>query len=169
MFAHGATVFRKPTGFTQGKSSSRATSRRISLNISRPAAIYTCVRRFSHSLFALVALLWLPVSAHCLFEAVPGLEFLRCADETPASHQSARDCNDCCAVEKSHYRAEHVRLTVPTPVLLPVCFVPPASVADTLPAEVSRSLLTTAPPGLPPRWQFLCRTALPVRAPSLAS
>jgi hypothetical protein len=127
------------------------------------------VQRFRNSLFALVAFLWLPVSAHCQLESIPGMDFLRCGDETPASHQPARDCSDCCAIEKSQYRADHVRLTIPTPDLLPVLFTSVVSAADTLPAEVSLVILTVAPPDLPQRWHFLSRAALPVRAPSLAS
>jgi hypothetical protein len=34
---------------------------------------------------------------------------------------------------------------------------------------VSSTTLVSAPPDLPTRWQFAFRTALPVRAPSLAS
>jgi len=142
--------------------------RKIDLNICCPTAIYIRVRRFRNGLFALVASLWLPASAHCQLESVPGLDFLRCADETPASHQSARDCSDCCVVEKSQYRADHSRLILPTPDLLAVLFTSVVSAADKLPAKVSLPILTAAPPDLRQRWHFLSRAALPIRTPSLA-
>ena len=127
------------------------------------------MRRFRNILFVLTALLWLPASVHCQLESLPGLEFLHCDAETPASHDPTEDCRDCCAVEKSQYRAEHDRLTIPAPVLLPVPFAPVLPATAILPAEVSPGIRTLAPPELPQRWHFLTRTAPPVRAPSLAS
>ena len=147
----------------------RPLQRKISLNIRRPTTIYVRVRRFNNTVFALAAFLWLPVSVHCQLESIPGLEFLRCADETPSSQNPAEDCSNCCAVEKSQYRTKHVRLTIPTLDLLPLCFTPALSAADNLPVEVSLGILTAAPPQLRKTWQFASRTALPVRAPSLAS
>ena len=141
----------------------------ISLNISGFAVINTSVRRFRNILFALAALLWLPVSAHCQFESIPGLEFLRCSVETSTAHNSAKDCSNCCAVEDSQYRAEHVRLTIPTPDLFPVFVVPVLSAASALPVEASLGILTAAPPQLLKTWHFTSRMALPARAPSLAS
>ena len=127
------------------------------------------MRRFQNIVFALAAFLWLPVSAHCQLESVPGLEFLRCSIKASDSQQPAKDCSDCCAVEKSQYRAEHHRLTIPTPDLLLLSLAPVLPPATALPAEVSGGFLTAAPPELPTTWQFSARTALPARAPSIAS
>ena len=129
------------------------------------------VRYFRNIFFALAAFLWLPVSAHCQLESVPGLEFLRCAVDIQSARGSSTDCGDsgCCAVEKSQYKAEQLRLTLPPPDLLPVSFVPVVCVENSLPAEVSVGVLTAAPPQLRKTWQFASRTALPVRAPSIAS
>jgi len=142
---------------------------KISLNIRYLATIYVRVRRFKNIVFTLAALIWLPVSAHCQLESVPGLEFLRCSVETADTHTPAKDCTGCCAVEKSQYRTEHVRLTVPTPDLLPLSFTPTLPALASLPAESSVGILTAAPPELPPSRHFLFRTALSPRAPSLAS
>ncbi|MFN3407351.1 MAG: hypothetical protein ACK45B_00010 [Limisphaerales bacterium] len=127
------------------------------------------MRRFTNILTALAALLWLPVSAHCQLEAVSGLEFLRCVEEVPASHHAPEDCNACCAIEKSQYRAEQIRLSAPIPELLPV-FLEPILPSDAkFPAEVSVGILTAAPPELPGSWCNFSRTALPPRAPSFVS
>ena len=127
------------------------------------------MRRFKNLVFALAALLWLPVSVHCQLEAVPGLEFLRCSDEAPTSQPASKDCSDCCAVEKSQYRAEQVRLNLPMPELLPLCFAPALSASETDPVQVFVGVRTAVPPQLLKTWQFASRTALPVRAPSVAS
>ena len=142
---------------------------KISLDICNPDTIYVRVRRFYNLVFALAAFLWLPASAHCQLESVPGLEFLRCSAETADAHQPDKDCRNCCAVEKAHYRAEYLRLTIPAPGVLLLSLATGIPVAERLPAEVSVGLLTAAPPDLSATWQFSSRTALPVRAPSLAS
>jgi len=127
------------------------------------------VRRFGNIVFALAGLLWLPVSVHCQLESILGLEFLRCAVEMSSSHNPDKDCTNCCAVEKSLYRAEQVRLNVRTAVLVPTAAAPALPVANPSPAELHLGILTAAPPELPQSWQFLLRTALPPRAPSLVS
>ncbi|HLP78537.1 MAG TPA: hypothetical protein VK327_16655 [Candidatus Paceibacterota bacterium] len=125
------------------------------------------MRRFRNRLFALAAFFWLPVSAHCLLESVPGLEFLRCEPEASASHDPAKDCSSCCSVEKSQYHAETIRVTVPD--FLPLIATPALPVVRVLPAEVSLGILTAAPPEFPASRHFLLRAALLPRAPSLAS
>lgn len=131
----------------------------------------TGVRRFRHILFALAAFLWLPVAAHCQLESIPGLEFLRCPTGAQSSPGTSGHCGDtgCCTAEKSQYKTEQFRVTLPAPDLLPASSVSVFEVADTLPEEVRLGILTAAPPDLPTSWQFAFRTALPVRAPSIAS
>ena len=116
----------------------------------------------------LAAVLWLPMTLHCQLESIPGLEFLACASD---GQNSKGDCDEggCCAVEKSQYKSEQARLTIPSPGLLPVAFAPVLDVANTLPAEVSLGIFTSAPPELHKTWHFVSRMALPVRAPSIAS
>ena len=125
------------------------------------------VRRFRSIFFALAAFVWLPVSAHCQLEVVTGLEFLRCEPESASSHNPSKDCSNCCSVEKSQYRGEQLRLLIPVPELL--CSAPVMPVVHSFPVEVSLGILTAAPPELSPSWLFLSRTALPIRAPSIAS
>ena len=144
---------------------------RIRLNIFSSDSIYRGVRHFRNIVFTLAAFLWLPASAHCQLESLPGLELFQCAmDEQPGCNPS-QDCGDCgCfAVEKSQYNTTQLRLTIPAPVLQPVCFTSLLPWADTWPAQVSPGILTASPPQLCQTWQFASRTALPVRAPSLAS
>jgi hypothetical protein len=129
------------------------------------------VRFFRNTFFALVAFIWLPASAHCQLETIPGLEFLHCAADMRAADGTRTDCgnNGCCAVEKSRYKAGQLGLTVPSPALLPVSLLPVLDTVNTLPAEVSVGILTAAPPELLQTRHFISRTALPARAPSIAS
>jgi len=129
------------------------------------------VRYFRNTFFALAAFLWLPVSAHCQLETVPGLEFLACQSPSPATGNSNSHCADsgCCSVERSEYTAEQAPFSQPSPDLLVVKSEPVLTLPNTLPAEVSVGILTASPPELPTTWQFASRTALPVRAPSIAS
>jgi hypothetical protein len=123
--------------------------------------------------FALAAFLWLPVSAHCQLEALTGLEFLACEADSSChgDPKSSSDNADCCSVEKSQYQqAAQIRVNLPSTHLLPVVFTALIlPTANALPAEVCGGILTAAPPELLPSRHFLFRTALPVRAPSLAS
>lgn len=121
-----------------------------------------------------MALVWVLLSFHCKFEALPGFEFLRCAAEHQATAQSGAGgdpCDDsgCCTVESAQFRAprQHEHLPVIVLAIVPAhhfgCLEP------VLPEADCRGVLVAAPPELPAPWQFLSRTALPVRAPSLAS
>ena len=126
------------------------------------------MRHFRNIIFALAAFLWLPASAHCQLETIPGLELLRCA----ADGQSPKgDCTDsgCCSVEKSQYKSEQQGVSLQLPALLPMDLTPVLDTVNSLPAEVSVGILTAAPPELSATWHFISRTALPARAPSIAS
>ncbi|MEI7807980.1 MAG: hypothetical protein WCJ07_05800 [Verrucomicrobiota bacterium] len=129
------------------------------------------MRHFRNIVFTLAAFLWLPASAHCHLEAIPGFEFFQCAIDDQPVCDPGKDCNDCgCfALEKSQYNSAQLRLTIPSPVLQPILFLPSPTLVTALPAEVSLGILTAAPPLLLHTWQFAYRTALPARAPSLAS
>ncbi|HEX7653770.1 MAG TPA: hypothetical protein VF607_09705 [Verrucomicrobiae bacterium] len=124
------------------------------------------MRRFRNSFFALVALLWLPASAHCVLEQVPGLSFLKC-EVAAADHTTKGDgCGGCCTVEQSHYRSEIAPLQVPTAAGLIIPCPPLAATQSPVPAEVRQGILTAAPPLCSSSRHFLVRTALPVRAPA---
>lgn len=146
-------------------------TQKISLNIYWLLGISIRVRHFRSILFALVAFLWLPVSAHCQLETVPGLEFLACQSAGPASGNPNSHCADsgCCSAERSEYTAEQTPFSQPSPDLFVITSEPVLTLPNSLPAEVSVGILTAAPPELSTTWHFASRTALPVRAPSTAS
>ena len=130
----------------------------------------TGVRSLRNILFLMTALAWLSMSMHCQLETVPGLEFLACKTTAPASNPNSH-CGDdgCCAAEKSQYKNEQLRLKLPTPDWLMISSAPLLTPTKSLPDEVSLGILTAAPPQLLKTWHFASRTALPVRAPSIAS
>lgn len=122
---------------------------------------------------SLLALTWVLLTSHCRIEAMPGFEFLRCATDVHASdkaNEGGDPCKDagCCSIESAQYHAprQHEIAAVVVAIVPADNF---GVVEQSLPKEVSLGILTAAPPELPNSWQFLSRTALPVRAPSLAS
>ena len=134
----------------------------------------TVVRSLKNILFVLAAFAWLPMASHCRLESVPGFEFLACISETTCHgeskpQQSGADQSGCCSVEKSHYKSDQLRITLPTPEMLTIDSAPSFDLARALPAEVCVGILNTGPPELPSTWQFSFRTALPARAPSFIS
>ena len=134
----------------------------------------TVVRSLKNILFVLVAFAWLPMTSHCRLEAVPGFEFLACISENVChgeskSQQSVPEQSGCCSIEKSHYKSDQLRITLPTPEMLAIAATPSFDLASILPAEVCVGILNTGPPELRSSWQFSFRTALPARAPSLVS
>jgi hypothetical protein len=141
------------------------------LNIVCTQAIYDGVRFLRNILCVLAALAWLPMTAHCRLESIPGLEFLACLTESNCHGQQGSNRGDagCCSAEKSQYTTEQLRVTLPSPDWLPISSAPLLDLANVLPAEVSIGILTAGPPKLTVSWQFSSRTALLARAPSLAS
>jgi hypothetical protein len=119
-----------------------------------------------------LAVLWLPVSVHCQLEQLPGLEFLSCCDheDTTAPHQDD-DCEgDACAViESGLYKFEDQQASAPAPDFGALEFAAFPSDQALIPAVVGGPVGSTAPPEFSRIWQFTSRTALPPRAPSLAS
>jgi hypothetical protein len=119
-----------------------------------------------------LALLWVPLAVHCQLESIPGLEFLKCdpcADENCRMPSSGCCEDDCTSVESGHYKVDD-----PSIVILPPTFLAlPFAIADIAPApsaeEPAANDYTVAPLELARIWQFSFRTALPPRAPSLAS
>jgi len=139
-------------------------------NFSAAVSINT-VRVLRNTLLLLLAAAWLPLTAHCRLEALPGLEFLQCADEQACQHESAPNSGGtCCSFESSEYfLPAHQPAVHPVLVLALPPFESPMELVRGLPASASLGVLTAAPPDLPSAWQFVFRTALPPRAPSFAS
>ena len=109
-----------------------------------------------------LTLLWVPITAHCMLENVPGLQFLKCATDTP----EGSPCQDeCSQLESASYKISDTHTDFMPPVLTEIlAFVILKFRADEQPITVIET-----PPEIPSGWQFTFRTALPRRAPSLVS
>ena len=112
----------------------------------------------------MLALLWAPVTSHCLFERLPGFEFLACCDheETSAPHEDEDCSTDACAVvEAGFYKLQDQEDLVVAALELEL------DVFGTVP-KIHDVVVTASqpPPDLAVAWQFAYRAALPVRAPS---
>ena len=127
------------------------------------------VRSLRNIWFALAALAWLSMSMHCQLERIPGLEFLACQTAPESNPNSHCADSGCCAAEKSQYKSEQLRVSLPSPDLLPISFARLLTPVNSLPEEVHLGILTSAPPQLLKTWHFASRKALPVRAPSIVS
>jgi hypothetical protein len=116
-----------------------------------------------------LALLWVPVTSHCLLEQFPPWHsLLGCDTHGSASHQHT-DCDqDACSVVESGL---YVPTPVPVKILEPDWIPAPGGVVtETIPLIVqtaeNRFAPVLAPPELPPSWLFLFRAAPAPRAPS---
>lgn len=117
-----------------------------------------------------VMALWGLAVMHCKLEALPGLDFLKSCCFVDSAPSSEKDCEDdgCGAVEEGGYRTEEQTVSAPQPLLLLGLF---ASAIPALLPELQARFFpaSESPPDLPKIWQFSQRTALPPRAPSVAS
>jgi hypothetical protein len=117
-----------------------------------------------HKLTALVFLvIWVPITAHCSLEKIPGLEFLHCPGDTPES--STCEGDSCKTVESGSYKISDNSDLVPHPVFR-VLAEPLAEPAQSIPLLGPLRLPSFPPPDLPRCWQFFSRAAMPARAPS---
>jgi hypothetical protein len=120
--------------------------------------------------FALLTLaLYGLASMHCALEGVPGLDFLKTCCFVDSAPSAPQDCDsDECAVENESYRAEEQTVSAPQPLLI---FALLSSMIEAPMPELQArfSVASQTPPELPKVWQFSHRTALPPRAPSIAS
>jgi hypothetical protein len=120
---------------------------------------------------ALLLAMWLPVTFHCLLEALPGFGFLACCQHQDVAPHQDSDCDSdsCAVVESGHYLVED------NPVLMPpsatvLCFLfPNLLLMPPVVTELGPPWGEPGPPGLANTWQFHTRTVLPVRAPSFLS
>ena len=131
---------------------------------------FATVDRLRKTVALLLLALWVPVTAHCKLETLSGLDFLACVEHQDSVPHQDSDCKEdvCASVESGNYRVEDN----PPLILLPLAIVAPVDIdwlADDPWPEPIISAETHAPPELSRLWQFSCRTALPPRAPSLAS
>jgi hypothetical protein len=132
------------------------------------------VRGLKKSFVLGIVAFWALVTNHCGLELISGMEFLACSPELEAAPHQPGDCGDendaCAAVESGLYRAEESQVTAAkAPVIAVTCAF--AVLSDLAARECStfRVARDASLPELARSWQFSCRAALPVRAPSFAS
>ncbi len=115
----------------------------------------------------ILALLWLPVTSHCLLEEAGLIHHDACCQTTLGEdHSHGHDAADgSCQVESRQIAAQ--KHDVLKAVVL-VTFLAAGELFSTdLPAVTSISGDGVAPPELSPTWQFVSRAAVSPRAPSV--
>lgn len=131
------------------------------------AAVNILVRTTALALLAL----WLPVSMHCSLEALPGFNLLDWCCDTAAPKPTKDDCgrDHCSQIEAGLYRVEDNPSLTPNLTIILMMGFPTRS--PHLPKPISTAFLASGSPPLDlvTAWQFSCRAALPVRAPSFVS
>ena len=121
------------------------------------------VKRLLNLFGIFLALAWVPITSHCEWENLPGLQLFQCATDT----EQDSDCegDGCFQVESASYKVSETETSVPVPpftVLFQISLLEMWPTLQPLP-------VTAAPPEFPNSWQFSFRTALPPRAPSFVS
>ena len=118
-----------------------------------------------------LALSWAPITAHCGLERLEALAFLTCCTHDDAAPHEDDDCQSdgCAVVEAGLYKVENNALQLVCPSLSGPDFLHPEFLRG-----LPRSLpgirgARAAPVLIAASWQFRCRAAMPIRAPSLAS
>jgi len=122
------------------------------------------------AIVGLLAFLWLVQASHCHAGNIPGLDFLGC-NRNNAENEAHSCCGGTCKTIESRQTKteEKKRLAAPQPESLPWLAAALAALRLSE-SDGDRSIpFAAVPPELPKCWQFLSRTALPVRAPSIAS
>jgi hypothetical protein len=111
---------------------------------------------------------WLPATQHCQLEKLPGLDFLRCATDTPADSDCRGD--SCEVVERGAYKVPESGDMVVIPPCLEMLFeideiLPEAAFRPKRPSEYSDTSISQRPDS----WQCYSSRALAIRGPSLPS
>lgn len=115
----------------------------------------------------MLALLWAPLASHCLITSVLVSDSLSCCDHQDLSAPQENDCHDACGnVENGQYHSVLQRLTIPPPALQLQFEAPLLVEVGSAPESGLVRQHPDANRTPPSSWQFLCRTALPPRAPS---
>lgn len=129
------------------------------------------VRFVKTSIVVLLNLLWVLASNHCALEQITSLGFLSCLSSEGSHPDQNTGCegDGCAVVENQVYKAEDVQVAAHAPLLMLASVLSPLLAKLTASETASHILPETAPPELSQVWQFSQRTALPPRAPSIAS
>lgn len=144
--------------------------RRLKVEQFPPTCSLFAVSILTKAIALIVLALWGLAAMHCKLEGVPGFDFLKSCCFVDSAPSSAKDCESdgCGAVEDGGYRAEEQTASAPQPLLILALL---SSVVEApMPELQTHSFVVPKyPPELPKVWQFSHRTALPPRAPSIAS
>ncbi|MGI8965484.1 MAG: hypothetical protein ACR2H1_05265 [Limisphaerales bacterium] len=124
----------------------------------------SCVYRI---IALLMLALWLPVTGHCTLETIKGLEFLSCPSDTSSDSHCEND--GCQSIESATYKVQDNHADFAVAISFLGCFVFQTAWTEPSVETFSVSSLTLNSPELPKTWQFILRTALSPRAPSLVS
>ena len=118
---------------------------------------------------AVLALLWLPLSSHCTWEHLPGLEWFSCHSEAETASHQDDDCQSdgCAGVESGSYKIEEQPASIPAQLL--VLCIASALATDVTPLSTDSPAQIFPPPELSRIWQFAFRAAASPRAPSFVS
>jgi hypothetical protein len=111
----------------------------------------------------LLLVLWVPTTAHCALETVPGFEFLQCV--TDAAPEPDCDTDGCAQVENPTYKVPDSQVPLFPPLLVVLFELPTIEIAG----QEHPFLATAAPREITSRWQVFLRAALQPRAPSSLS
>ena len=148
------------------KPSEKVKAAEIRVEQSSQSAIYKSVLRLRRAVALLLVALWVPTTAHCLFEAAGIIEGDGCCGAD--GDCSSPSCQASCSILES--ATYHLPKSDPdTPVLIAVWLACEFSVTTEATPQDELILVSDAPPELSATWQFVSRAALPVRAPSILS
>lgn len=122
------------------------------------------------TLVGTIALLWMLLSTHCVFETLAGVELLSCGSHVEHASDESSGCDEhCCPVEFAAYKTQRQDALVPPYTVLAEAFDLTLRSEQGIPCELCLGVQTSAPPELLHRWQFQSRRALPIRAPAVSS
>jgi hypothetical protein len=128
-------------------------------------------RYLNIAIVGLMAFLWVAQAAHCQIGAIPGLDCHTDASDGKAETEAHACCGGTCkTIESRQNRTEEKQLlAAPQPAPQPWLTIALVNLAWSDSDSHGGNSFADVPPELPQCWQFLSRTALPVRAPSSAS
>jgi hypothetical protein len=125
--------------------------------------LFRLVKRLRQIVGLLLLVLWVPTTAHCAMEVIPGLEMFHC--DTDSSPKPDCETDGCAQVENPTYKVSDSKVPVLPPILIVLFELPAVEIAP----PDGLILTTAAPCEITSRWQISSRAALPPRAPSFVS
>jgi hypothetical protein len=130
-------------------------------------------KHFRQLFVLMMALIWVPMTAHCQLENVPGLEFLKClpSETKHSTPDPSGHCGDdaCYNLESGAWRVENFQLDATIPPLIDQLSwaVTLLDLAVTWDASAYEDFTTNA--DLPKLKRVIFRTVLAARPPPIAS